>query len=272
MLQNTLTPTELKASRVESRRRISPTLRSKLATISVSAVALFGANSAFDTAPAYGQADCISYSDGNGTLKIVCDQPEGQSSDPVVPEAEEQQPEPTIKPKRRPARASQSSERYFPGYEMGASSFTDGNGCFVTSAASALRRATGDETITPQSVYKGKAITSRWSPGGGVRGYLFDALPSMAQRFGIKVKKTGFKGVIEALNSGGQAMVLFDIGRFTNQGHYMAIRKSLPNGRVVLDDPNGEGMQGDSERSKGWNASELKAGGAIAYRTLIRRR
>lgn len=256
---------------LEQKRWVSPTIRGKLATLSVTAVAFFGANSTIEAAPAYGQTgDCLTYIDGNGVSQMACDLPPGEPAEPDVSDIE------TIDSESQPVREPSSSrpslsQHYFQGYDMGASSFTDGNGCFVTATASALRRINDDAGITPRSVYKGKAITSRWSPSGGVRGYLFDALPSIAKRFGVQVKKTGFKGVRAAINAGGQGMVLFRPGYFTGQGHYMTVKETLPNGRVILDDPNGKGRHGDSERAKGWSASELRAKGALAYRALLPR-
>ncbi len=162
-----------------------------------------------------------------------------------------------------------NSQKGFPGFNMEDSAFTSGNGCFITGAASSLRRETGDPSIRPKKIYNSK-LRSMWSPNQGVkRGLLFDALPSMAARFGVAVWKTGFKGALAAKKRGDEVMMLAGPGHFTSQGHYMAVRGVSKNGRrLIIDDPNGKGKYGDSERKSGWNGQQLKAGGVIDYRVL----
>ena len=83
----------------------------------------------------------------------------------TVPEPTESRPKPARsepRAKRKPSRRQNapSMKRSFSGYNMGASPFTDGNGCFITASASALRRVTGDQNITPRSLYRGKIRTN----------------------------------------------------------------------------------------------------------------
>lgn len=197
---------------------------------------------------------------------------------PTSPTPEPKQPKPD-KPTSKPNKDKKdhaedtktkkaNSQKGFAGYNMEDSSFTDGNGCFITAAASSLRRETGNKHITPRSIYY-PAVRSRWTPGAGVHGFLFDALPSMASRHQVKVYDTGFKGALKAKKNGDEVMVLAAPGHFTSQGHYMAVRGVTKNGKkLILDDPNGRGRYGDSERKSGWNGRQLKAGGVIDYRVL----
>lgn len=160
------------------------------------------------------------------------------------------------------------SQKNFPGYDMGDTAFTDGNGCFITSAASALRRETGDAHITPRSIYY-PALKKMWSPSTGVKGgLLFDALPSIASHFDVKVYKTNFKGAVKAIKNDDEVMMLAANGHFTSQGHYMDAWKVVNGNRLVIDDPNGKGKHGDSERPGGWSGSELQRAGIIGYRVL----
>lgn len=163
------------------------------------------------------------------------------------------------------------SQENFPGYNMEDTAFTDHNGCFVTSAASALRRVTGDAHITPKRIYY-PALRSRWTPSGGVKdgAYLFDALPSIARHFDVKVYKIdGPRGAVKALHNGDQVQMLAaPPSHFTLGGHYLDARALTPSGRLILDDPNGKGLHGDSERPNGWSPAQLKAAGIVAYRGL----
>lgn len=162
-----------------------------------------------------------------------------------------------------------NSEKDFPGYNMEDSSFTDGNGCFITAAASSLRRETGNSNITPKKIFYPE-LRSKWSPTAGVKqGLLFSALPAMAARHNVKVWETGFEGALEAKKSGDEVMLLAEPGHFTSVGHYMAVRGVTKNGRkLIVDDPNGRGKYGDSERKSGWSGKELKRAGVIDYRVL----
>lgn len=216
--------------------------------------------------------------DANGNVISVTEETTGNTTteSEIEPPSEPTQPEETPKPpkKKKPARPSRQEpanpEENFQGYNMGASEFTDGNGCFVTATGSAFRRATGDADVTPRAVYVGNAIKKRWSPSTGVKqGNLFDALPQMAKHFGLKVKKVGARGLQEAVREGDEGMILFMPGHFAGgSGHYVAVRSVLPNGNLVLDDPNGKGKSGDSERKRGWSLRELKNKGAIKFRTI----
>lgn len=170
-----------------------------------------------------------------------------------------------------------NSQKNFKGYDMQASPFTDGNGCFITSVASALRRETGNSNIKPTSnkLYHPE-LRRRWTPGGGVvRGaYLFQALPAMAARYNVKVSGSdsfNSAAIRRAIRRNDEVVILAQAGHFTAGGHYMAIRGLTQSGRFVIDDPNGKGRHGDSERKRGWSGSELKAGGVIAYRVLSRK-
>ncbi len=159
-------------------------------------------------------------------------------------------------------------QKNFPGYNMEDSPFTDGNGCFVTSAASSLRRETGNAHITPKKIYF-PALQQMWSPSAGVKGgLLFDALPSISSHFDVKVYKTNFQGAVKAIKNDDEVMMLAAPGHFTSQGHYMAAWKLAGGNRLVIDDPNGKGKHGDSERPGGWSGSELKRAGIIGYRVL----
>lgn len=219
--------------------------------------------------------------DASGNIVSVTEETTGNTATESETEApsESTRPEEAPKPpkKKKPARPSRQEpanpEENFPGYNMGASPFTDGNGCFVTSAGSAFRRATGDANVTPRAVYVGSAVKKRWSPSTGVKqGNLFDALPQMAEHFGLKVKKVGAKGLQEAVRDGDEGMILFLPGHFAGgSGHYVAVRDVLPNGNLVLDDPNGKGKSGDSERRRGWSIRELKSKGAIKFRAIMQR-
>lgn len=199
-------------------------------------------------------------------------QPQQPSKTPKPPKPENNHPKPD-KDKKKESREDEkrkqaNSQKGFPGYDMGSSSFTDGNGCFITAAASSLRRETGNENITPKKIYY-PALRQRWSPSGGVNGFLFDALPSMAEKHNVKVYDTNFKGALRAKKNGDEVMILAAPGHFTGVGHYMAVRGVTNNGRkLILDDPNGKGRNGDSERKSGWNARQLRAGGVIDYRVL----
>jgi len=67
------------------------------------------------------------------------------------PKAERKPPEkPRKRSNTRPKSERQvriNTQKDFPGYNMEASWFTDGNGCFITGAASGLRRETGNKHI-----------------------------------------------------------------------------------------------------------------------------
>ncbi len=160
-----------------------------------------------------------------------------------------------------------NSQKGFLGYNMEDSAFTDGNGCFITAAASALRRETGNAHITPKKIYYPE-LHRRWSPSGGVNGFLFDALPAIAARHNVAVYDTGFKGLVKALKNRDEGMLLAAPGHFTSAGHYIAVRGVTKSGKVILDDPNGKGKYGDSERKSGWSGSQLKAAAVIDYRVL----
>jgi hypothetical protein len=160
------------------------------------------------------------------------------------------------------------SQKKFKGYDMGDTAFTDGNGCFITSAASALRRETGDAHVTPRSIYY-PALKKMWGPSTGVKGgLLFDALPSIASHLDVKVYKTNFAGAVKAIKNDDEVMMLAAPGHFTSQGHYMAAWKVVNGKRLVIDDPNGKGKHGDSERPGGWSGPELQRAGIIGYRVL----
>lgn len=164
------------------------------------------------------------------------------------------------------------SQKKFKGYDMGDTAFTDSNGCFVTGEASALRRETGDAHIKPRSLYYPE-LRQHWGPdesGGSVHGYLFDdVLPKTAARYNVKVYKTTFKGAVKAIQNGHEVMMLAAKGYFTDGGHYMDAWKVVNGNRLVIDDPNGKGKHGDSERPGGWSASQLRSAGIIAYRKLV---
>lgn len=163
------------------------------------------------------------------------------------------------------------SQKNFRGYNMDDTQFTDGNGCFVTGEASALRRVTGDAHITPRRLDYPE-LRHHWGPdekGQGVHGFLFDAvLPKTAARYGVKVWPTDFRGAVKAIKMGDQVMMLAAPGHFTSAGHYMDAWKVVSGNRLVIDDPNGKGKHGDSERPGGWSGSQLKTAGIIGYRVL----
>jgi hypothetical protein len=173
-------------------------------------------------------------------------------------------------PKNGPDSKADSQEN-FPGYNMEDTSFTDHNGCFVTSAASALRRVTGDSHITPRKIYY-PALRKLWSPSSGVKGgLLFDALPSIASHFDVKVYKIdSARGALRAVRKGDQVQMLAaPPSHFTYGGHYLDARATTPNGKkLILDDPNGRGLHGDSERRSGWSPSQLVSAGIVDYRGL----
>ncbi|HET7673397.1 MAG TPA: hypothetical protein VFK11_02720 [Candidatus Saccharimonadales bacterium] len=170
-------------------------------------------------------------------------------------------------PKTDPA----DSQKDFEGYDMGDSSFTDGNGCFVTGEASALRRVTGNPRIRPRSLYYPE-LRRHWGPdekGGSVHGFLFDdVLPRTAARYGVKVWDTDFRGAVKAIKNGDQVMLLAEPGYFTDAGHYMDAWKVAGGNRLVIDDPNGKGKHGDSERPGGWSGAELSRAGVTDFRVL----
>lgn len=165
------------------------------------------------------------------------------------------------------------SQDNFPGYNMDDTQFTDGNGCFVTGEASALRRVTGDARITPRRLDYPE-LRHHWGPdekGQGVHGFLFDdVLPKTAARYGVKVWPTDFRGAVKAIKMGDQVMMLAEPGHFTDAGHYMDAWKAHGN-KLVIDDPNGKGKHGDSERPGGWSGSQLRTAGIIGYRVLHQR-
>lgn len=167
--------------------------------------------------------------------------------------------------------SADNSQINFRGYNMEDTAFTDHNGCFITSAASALRRVTGDSHITPRKIYY-PALRKLWSPSAGVKGgLLFDALPSIASHYDVKVYKIdNARGALRAVSRGDQVQMLAAApSHFTYGGHYLDARATTPNGKkLILDDPNGNGLHGDSERASGWSPSQLKSAGIIGYRGL----
>jgi hypothetical protein len=235
---------------------------------------------------------CVS---GDGKVRSVT---ETTSSDGQTPQETEPTPIPTLNPKPQPKKdpaverqkrkerrqakreRKTNSQKHFRGYDMGNSSFTDGNGCFITAAASAFRRETGNRHIRPTSgkLYHPE-LKSRWDPYNGVKepAYLFDALPAMAARYNLKVSggESGLyfdaeeaQAMRRALRRNDEVMIVASAGHFTAGGHYMAVRGLTRGGRFIIDDPNGTGRHGDSERSIGWSGAELGAAGVFDYRIL----
>ena len=87
-------------------------------------------------------------------------------------------------------------------------------------------------------------------------------------RPGQKFDSEDFKDIRKAKRQNDEVMILAAAGHFTSGGHYMSIRRVTKTGRLVIDDSNGKGKYGDSERPEGWSARELIDGGIINYRVL----
>lgn len=147
-------------------------------------------------------------------------------------------------------------------YGAGKASIAE-SGCGPTSLAMIGSTLLGDSSITPLTVAT-KYGDQHHIPGDGTNWTL---MPVFAHDNGLKMQDLGtdLSAAAEIIRSGGMVLVSVAPGYFTTGGHLMVIRAITPDGTgFYLNDPNGDGKHGDSEK-RSFSADFLNSEGSLRH-------
>jgi len=223
-------------------------LRHKLATVAVTAVALFGAEAVVHNASAIADS-CTEtqHTQPDGTV-VYEEQCSLDGGDTTASQAPRHSVTSTVQPRHFiDFNQNYNSDKW--------GSRIAGTGCGPTALAMVIATETGNRHITPRTI--AREITPKWYAYGS--GTAPGAFKAVARQYHLKERHAAsLTDAARVAKLGGLSIVHARPGYFTHAGHYMVIR-SYKDGKFRLADPNN--APGRDSEKRHWSASQLRRAG-----------